>query len=70
LRWFGIPACTANPEGHTSITGTARFARMIFYITLTLPSGHTADGSLSSSRIGLDSHTFRSSGVRVGSGST
>jgi hypothetical protein len=35
LRWFGIPACTANPEGHTSITGTARSMRMIFYITLT-----------------------------------
>jgi hypothetical protein len=46
LRWFGIPACTANPEGHTSITGTARSMRMIFYITLTsLQDTPQIDGS-------------------------
>jgi len=32
LRWFGLPACTANPEGQTSITGTARFVLATFYI--------------------------------------
>jgi hypothetical protein len=32
LRWFGLPACTANPEGQTSITGTARFVPATFYI--------------------------------------
>src|SRR5680860_1356207 len=24
IRWFGLPACTASPEGQTSITGTAQ----------------------------------------------
>src|SRR5215471_1075550 len=32
LRWFGLPTCTANPEGQTSITGTARFVPTTFYI--------------------------------------
>jgi hypothetical protein len=32
LRWFELPACTANPEGQTSITGTARFVPATFYI--------------------------------------
>ena len=41
LRWFGIPAYTANPEGHTSITGTARFVPTTSYIATTLLSGHT-----------------------------
>ena len=42
LRWFGIPACTANPEGQTPITDTARFVTTTFYIVTTLLSGHTA----------------------------
>ena len=41
LRWFGISACTANPEGQTSITGTARFVLASFYIVITHLSGHT-----------------------------
>ena len=41
LRWFGLPACTANPEGQTSITGAARFMLATFYVTLILLSGHT-----------------------------
>ncbi len=28
----GLPTCTANPEGQTSITGTARFVPATFYI--------------------------------------
>src|SRR5260370_10502525 len=43
LRWFGLPACTANPEGQTSITGTARFVPTTFYIAFTLLSGRTTD---------------------------
>ena len=35
LRWFGISACTATPEGPTSITGTARIVPTIFYIIIT-----------------------------------
>jgi len=46
LRWFGLPACTANPEGQTSITGTARFALATFYIALALLSGRTPDRRL------------------------
>ena len=41
LRWFGISACTATPEGQTSITGTARFVLASFYIVITHLSGHT-----------------------------
>src|SRR5260370_15523645 len=41
FRWFGLPACTASPEGQTSITGTARFVLATFYVTTTLLSGHT-----------------------------
>ena len=41
LRWFGISACTANPEGLSSITGTARLVLAIFYIVITSLSGHT-----------------------------
>jgi hypothetical protein len=40
-RRFGIPACTANPEGQTSITNTARLATVTSYITATPLSGHT-----------------------------
>ena len=36
LRRFGLPACTANPEGQTSITGTARIVLATFYIAITL----------------------------------
>ena len=43
MRWFGLPACTANPEGQTSITGTARLVLATFYIALTPLSGHTAE---------------------------
>ncbi|MDQ6725949.1 MAG: hypothetical protein M3066_07280 [Actinomycetota bacterium] len=53
FRWFGIPACTANPEGHTSITGTARLVLAIFYIVITFLSGHTTSGSSAS-----DQHVF------------
>ena len=42
LRRFGLSACTANPEGRTSITGRARFVRTIFYIALTPLSGRTS----------------------------
>ncbi|MGZ6880663.1 MAG: hypothetical protein ACXVGB_12305, partial [Mycobacteriaceae bacterium] len=41
FRWFGLSACTASPEGQTSITGTARFVLVTFYITISLLSGHT-----------------------------
>jgi hypothetical protein len=43
LRWFGLPACTAGPEGQTSITEAARFMLATFDITLTPLSGHTTD---------------------------
>ena len=40
-RWFGLSACTASPEGQTSITGTARFVIAAFYVTITPLYGHT-----------------------------
>jgi hypothetical protein len=52
LRRFGLPACTANPEGQTSITGTARIMLATFYIAITLLSGHTADRRLSEVHFG------------------
>src|SRR5262249_45944900 len=39
---LGSPPALANPEGQTSITGTARFVLATFYIAFTLLSGHTA----------------------------
>ena len=41
FRWFGLPACTASPEGQTSIAGTAQFVLATFYVTTTPLSGHT-----------------------------
>jgi hypothetical protein len=46
LRWFVLPACTVNPEGQISVTGTARIVRTTFYIALTLLSGRAADRRL------------------------
>src|SRR5207248_11308758 len=40
---LGSPPALANPEGQTSITGTARFAPTTFYIAFTPPSGRTAE---------------------------
>jgi len=39
---LGSPPAMANPEGHTSITGTARLMPATFYIATTPLSGHTA----------------------------
>jgi len=41
LRRFGLSACTANPEGLSSITSTARSGSTIFYIVTPFLSGHT-----------------------------
>src|SRR5262249_12751764 len=40
---LGSPPALANPEGQTSITGTARFVLATFYIPFTRLSGHTED---------------------------
>jgi hypothetical protein len=39
---LGSPPAMANPEGQTSITGTARLMPATFYIAITPLSGHTA----------------------------
>ena len=44
---LGSPPALANPEGQTSITGTARIVPATFYIALTPLSGHTAERRLS-----------------------
>ena len=41
LRRFGLSACTANPEGLSSITSTARSGSTTFYIVTPFLSGRT-----------------------------